>query len=264
MPTPSGYLIDRAVGHGASATVFRAHRRDDPGFPVALKVLDDDHHHRVPLDRLQREFDTAHRLVHDHIVSMYERGSGWLAMQLVDGGTVRRLSDTSAVLTAMAQIADSLDYAHRQGVVHCDVKPSNILVHQDFSRRGAVLIDFGVSHLIAHDVGHRPTHVESSLPYTAPELLRGRNPVAATDEYALACTLVELLIGSTPFAAPTAMRLAQAQLYSPVPSFCRHIKALPHAFDSTITKALAKDPDNRYPSCTEFIAVITKVLLDGR
>jgi eukaryotic-like serine/threonine-protein kinase len=265
MPTPSGYVIDHVVGHGGSATVFRAHRRDDPDFPVALKVLDDDHHrHRGPLDRLQREFDTANRLVHDHIVSMYECGSGWLAMQLVHGGTARRLPDTGAVLATIAHIADALDYTHRQGIVHCDVKPSNILVHQDFSARGAVLIDFGVSHMMAHDVRHRPDDVESSLPYTAPELLRGHNPSAATDEYALACTVIELLTGSTPFVASTAMGLAHAQLYSPVPSFSQHIAAIPRAFDSVVTKAMAKDPDNRYSTCTEFIKLVTRVLLDGR
>lgn len=263
MPIPRGYVIDRAIGHGASATVFRAHRRHDPALPVALKVLDDEHYQRAPLDRLQREFDTAHRLVHDHIVSMYECGSGWLAMQLVDGGTVRRLPDTAAALAAMTQIADALDYTHRLGIVHCDVKPTNILVHRDFCTRGVVLIDFGVAHVVAHDVGHRTERVESSLPYTAPELLRGHPPTAATDQYALACTTVELLIGATPFVASTAARLAQAQLYDPVPSFSRHIDALPHAFDSVITKALAKDPDNRYPTCTEFIAVVAHVLLDG-
>lgn len=264
MPIPSDYVIDRAIGHGASAMVFQAHRRNDPTLPVALKVLDDEHHQCAPLDRLQREFDTAHRLVHDHIISMYECGSDWLAMQLVDGGTARRLPDTAAALAAMTQIADALDYTHRLGIVHCDVKPTNILVHQDFPTRGVTLIDFGVSHIVAHDIGHRAGHVESSLPYTAPELLRGQHPTAATDQYALACTVVELLIGTTPFVASTATRLAQAQLYDPVPNFSRHIDALPHAFDSIITKALAKDPDNRYPTCTEFITAVNHVLLDGR
>jgi serine/threonine protein kinase len=265
MPIPCGYVIDQVIGHGGSAVVYRAHRRDDPSLPVALKVLDDDHHqHRGPSDRLQREFDTAHRLVHDHIVSVYECGSGWLAMQLISGGTVRKLPETTAALTAMAHIADALDYAHQLGIVHCDVKPSNILVHQDFLTRGAVLIDFGVSHIVAHDVGHRPDHVEASLPYTAPELLWGRNPTAATDQYALACTVIELLTGATPFVAQTAAGLAQAQLYSPVPNFSHHIAAIPPAFDSIMTKAMAKDPDSRYPTCTEFIGVVTHVLLDGR
>jgi serine/threonine protein kinase len=261
---PSGYVVDEVVGHGGSATVFRAHRRETPDVAVALKVLDDNHHNAISLDRLQREFDIAGRLRHNHIVTMYECGSGWLAMQLIDGGTVRRLSDTVRVLIALGQIADALDYAHRQGIAHCDVKPSNILVHQDFSAGGAVLIDFGVAHIVALDVGHRPDHVESSLPYTAPELLRGRNPTAATDEYALACTAIELLTGSTPFTATTAVGLVQAHLYNPVPGYSRHIAEIPHAFDSIIAKAMAKDPDNRYQTCTEFIALVTRVLLDGR
>lgn len=263
MPPPTRFVIDEVVGHGGSATVYRAHHRADPEFPVALKVLDTTAHQPVSLNRLQREFDTASRLHHPHIVGMYECGSDWLAMQLIDGGSVRRLTDTTTVLTALSQIADALDYAHQQGIVHCDVKPSNILVHENFSDGGAVLVDFGVAHIVAHDVGRHPDQVESSLPYTAPELLRGHNPTAAADEYALACSLVELLTGSTPFTASTTMGMAEAQLHSPVPTFSRHIEAIPHAFDSIITKAMAKDPGNRYATCTEFIALITRALLEG-
>ena len=127
-----------------------------------------------------------------------------------------------------------------------------------------VLLARGARHVVALDVGHRPDHVESSLPYAAPELLLGRNPAAAADEYALACTAIELLTGSTPFVAATAMGLVEAHLYSPVPGYSHHIDAIPHAFDSIIAKAMAKDPDNRYPTCTEFIALVTHVLLDGR
>ena len=105
--------------------------------------------------------------------------SSWLTMELVDGGTASAVAENEDRLAALAQIADALDYTHRCGIVHCDVKPSNILVSQDFSR--AVLIDFGVAHAVAETVWHRPTHLEASLPYTAPELLRGRPPSARTD-----------------------------------------------------------------------------------
>ncbi len=92
------------------------------------------------------------------------------------------------------------------------MKPTNILVCEDFSRGGAVLIDFGVAHSIAEDAHHRPTHIEASLPYTAPELLHGRAPSAAADEYALACTAVEMLTGSPPFNAITAIALIDDHL----------------------------------------------------
>ncbi len=191
---------------------------------------------------------------------MYESGDGWLAMELVDGGTVATLSSLADRLAALAQIADALDYTHRLGIVHCDVKPSNILVSQGFSRSGAVLIDFGVAHAVAEDVGRHTTHIEASLPYSAPELLRGQAPSAATDEYALACTAVELITGSPPFSANTPMALVDAHLNRPPPRLSREISWLPHAFDSILAKAMAKSPDNRYVSCTRFISLITQAL----
>ena len=144
--------------------------------------------------------------------------------------------------------------------MHCDVKPSNILVSQDFSRFGAVLIDFGVAHAVAEDVGRRPQHIEASLPYSAPELLQGHAPSAATDEYALACTAVELVTGSPPFSASTPIALVEEHLHRPAPRFSRQISWLPHAFDSILAKAMAKNPDNRYESCAQFISLIARAL----
>lgn len=255
-----GYVVDAAIGHGGFATVYRAHDAAGPDRAVALKVLDDHHRQPAQMAQLQREFDFAHRLDHPHIVKVYQCGPGWLAMELVEGGTAAKLQGLADRLTALAQIAGALDYAHQRGIVHCDVKPSNILVSLPFSVRGAVLIDFGVAHAVAEDVGRRPAHVEASLPYSAPELLRGHAPSAATDEYALACTAFELITGSTPFTATTSMGLVDEQLNSPPPKLSRKIEWLPHAFDSMIAKALAKNPDNRYESCSEFISLITRAL----
>jgi eukaryotic-like serine/threonine-protein kinase len=255
-----GYAVEAAVGHGGYATVYRAHDLADPDRAVALKVLDD--HHRRPdqLAQLQQEFDFAHRLDHPHIIKVFECGPGWLAMELVDGGTVGTLRDLPNRLAALDQIAGALDHAHQRGIVHCDVKPSNILVSLPFSIRGAVLIDFGVAHAVAEGVGHRTTHIEASLPYSAPELLRGHAPSAPTDEYALACTAFELVTGSPPFTDTTSMGLIDEQLHSPPPKLSRKIDWLPHAFDSIMGKALAKDVDNRYESCSEFISLIIRVL----
>ena len=141
-------------------------------------------------------------------------------MEVVDGGTSTALSTKEDRLTALAQIADALDYTHRTGIVHCDVKPSNILVPQDFSR--AVLIDFGVAYAVSETVGWHATQIEASLPYTAPELLHGRPPSALTDQYALACTAVELLLGAPPFSgAETWMALVDEHPHPSRPSFSR-------------------------------------------
>jgi serine/threonine protein kinase len=255
-----GYVVDTALGHGGHGTVYRARDAVNPACLVALKVLDEHHREPAQLARLQREFEFAHQLDHPHIVKMYESGPGWLAMELVDGGTVVALPTKAGRLEALAQIAGALDFAHHRGIVHCDVKPSNILVSQDISRTNAVLIDFGVAHSVAQDVGRRPTHVEASLPYSAPELLSGRAPTAATDEYALACTLVELITGSPPFSANTPMALIEDHLHRPAPRLSREISSLPRAFDSILAKAMAKSPDSRYDSCTEFVLLITRTL----
>jgi len=253
-----GYVVDAPLGQGGYATVYRAHRADDPDHPVALKVLDDHHRRGDQTARLRREFEFAHQLDHPHVVTVYDYGVGWLTMELVDGGTASTLTKTTDRLTTLAQIADALDYTHRCGIVHCDVKPSNILVSQDFSR--AVLVDFDVASAVAETVGRHPTQLEASLPYTAPELLRGRPPSARTDAYALACTAVELLLGAPPFPAETPMELVDAHLSWPVPSFSRKIAWVPRLFDSVLGRALAKIPESRYDSCTELVARLTHAL----
>jgi serine/threonine protein kinase len=254
------YVVDGVVGHGGSATVYRAHHSSGTDGNVALKVLDLRHRDPAHLDRIQREFAFASRLDHPHVVKMYECGPDWLAMQLIDGGTAKNLTTMRDRLTALADVAAALDYAHVNGIVHCDVKPANILVFEDFSRGGAVLIDFGVARSLAEDAHHRPTHIEASLPYTAPELLHGRTPSAAVDEYALACTTVELLTGAPPFTSTSSIALIDDHLSRPVPRYSRQIDWVPHAFDSILAKAMAKDPDMRYVTCTEFVALITRTL----
>jgi eukaryotic-like serine/threonine-protein kinase len=255
-----GYVVDGAVGHGGYATVYRAHDVAGPDRAIALKILDEFHRRPAQLARLQREFEFAHQLDHPHIVTVYESGPGWLAMEFVGGGTVAILPTMANRLAALAQIAGALDYTHKCGILHCDVKPSNILVSEDFPRFGAVLIDFGVAHAVVEDVGRHPTHIEASLPYSAAELLRGQAPTAATDEYALACTAVELITGAPPFSANTSMGLVEAHLHSPPPRISRTISWIPHAFDSILAKAMAKSPENRYESCAEFVSLITRAL----
>lgn len=255
-----GYVIDREVGHGGHAAVYQAHRVADPQRTIALKVLDEQH--RTPVERAQlaREFAFADRLDHPHIVAVYEHGKFWLAMQFVDGGKSTRLQTLDDRLTALAQIADALDYVHRSGVVHCDVKPANILVAADFPRHGAVLTDFGVAHAVVEDVWSRPQHPEVSLPYAAPEVLLGKSPTAASDEYALACTAAELLTGSTPFTPESAATLVDAHLHHPPPAMSRDIDWLPRAFDSVLSRAMAKIPQARYGSCTELVEQLCRVL----
>jgi eukaryotic-like serine/threonine-protein kinase len=259
-----GYVVDEVVGHGGCANVYRAHDAAQAGAVVALKVLAGAQHRPAEYYRLRREFDFAHRLGHAHIVSVQRSGPGWLTMAYVDGGTVTSAHSLELRLNALAQIADALDYVHRCGIIHCDVKPSNILVHLDFSAGGAVLIDFGVAYELAEDPRKRPQQLQASLPYTAPEVLRGQIPQATTDVYGLACTAVELITGAPPFEATTPLGLVEDQLYSAPPRVAQRVSWAPRALDSVLGRAMAKDPEIRYESCTEFVAALRRVLQPHR
>ncbi|WP_123023227.1 serine/threonine-protein kinase [Mycolicibacterium stellerae] len=254
----AGYVIDAILGRGGYAAVYRAHRPADPNRVVALKILDEHHRGEDQTARLRREFEFARQLDHPHVITVYEQGVGWLTMEVIGGGTSSALPDKQTRLAALKQIADALDYIHRRGIVHCDVKPSNILVSQDFLR--AVLIDFGVAYAVSETLGWHATRIEASLPYTAPELLRGRPPSALTDQYALACTAVELLLGRPPYTGATWMELVDAHLNRPAPSYSHKIAWVPRSFDSVLHRALAKIPDSRYDSCTELIERLSDTL----
>lgn len=267
-----GYLIDREIGRGGHATVYRAHHRrlrGDPGPPVALKVLDESHRTPGQQARLDREFAFANALHHPNIVSVYQHGPYWLAMQFVDGGKSTTLRTRPHQLAALAQIAGALDYAHHAGIVHCDVKPANILVPEDFPRTGAVLTDFGSAHAVVEDVrlqprGSRrprqPAGPEVSLPYTAPEILCAKAPSAATDQYALACTAVELLTGTPPFRTDSAAELVDAHLRRLPPPVSSAFGRASRALDVVVERAMAKLPARRYDSCTEFVEQLSRVL----
>ncbi|QEN12555.1 serine/threonine-protein kinase [Mycolicibacterium sp. ELW1] len=257
----AGYVVDRMLGRGGNAMVYLAHRQSEPA--VALKILTDVHRDPAALERLRREFDIASGLHHPHIAAMFDRGPDWLTMQYVAGGNATALASLADKLSALAQIADALDYAHSVGVVHCDIKPTNILVAEDFLDGGAVLIDFGVAHVAGEQcppMAARPSHVQASLPYAAPELLTGSPPSPATDEYELACTAVELIAGAPPFTAATPMGLFDRHLHHPPPRLSYRIDWVPRAFDSILAKAMAKRPEARYQTCTEFVTLITRAL----
>lgn len=267
-----GYLIDREVGRGGHATVYQAHLSHlpaDSAPPVALKVLDETHRSPLEQDRLEREFAFARALDHPNIVTVYRRGPFWLAMQFIDGGKSTRLQTLPDQVAALAQIAAALDYAHHSGIVHCDVKPANILIPADFPRAGAVLIDFGSAHAVVEDVWPRPGrprnpgNPEVSLPYTAPEILCGKAPSAATDQYALACTAVELLTGAPPFPAPSAAELVDAHLRRLPPPLSAEFGPAARALDVVVERAMAKLPARRYDSCTEFVEQLSRVLAES-
>jgi serine/threonine protein kinase len=254
------YVVDAMVGRGGSATVYRAHQARTPGRALALKILLAGRDGPAEQERLQRESDIARRLRHPHVVEVFDSGPGWLATEFAGGGPVTNLATVPNRIAALTQIADALDFIHAQGVVHCDVKPTNILVAEDFYQDGAVLVDFGNARPSGEQAVPHTTYVTASLPYSPPELLTGAAVTGATDVYALACTAVEMITGSPPFTATTQAALVDSQLHRTPPRPSHDIDWLPRAFDSVLAKAMAKNPGDRYQSCAELAALFTRIV----
>src|SRR3954447_11475909 len=229
---------------------------------VAVKVL----HPHLAADesfvaRFRREAVAAARLSHPAIVSIYDTCSEGdceaIVMELVQGTTLRDLLDErkwlepGQAVTIIAEVADALETAHQGGVVHRDVKPANILLSPD----GRVLVaDFGIA-----KAGGDLTTTNTTLgtaKYLAPEQVEGHAVDARTDVYALGLVLYEALCGRVPFQADTETATALARLHQE-PMRPRNIRAgIPKSLEDVVLKAIAREPDARYPSAAAFRAAL--------
>ncbi|MGV9797655.1 serine/threonine-protein kinase [Mycobacterium sp. NPDC003449] len=269
----AGYRIEAVLGEGGMGTVYRvAH----PTLPRsdALKVLHSDRtradHFRV---RFLREADLAAQLDHPHIVSVYDRGETqdgllWIAMQYVAGSDADRETLKSRMTPArtvkiVAAVADALDYAHRRGLLHRDVKPANFLLAENDER--IFLADFGIARAADDDIHLTQTGmVMASLAYAAPESLTGEKVDHRADIYALGCSMYRMLTGKTPFAGDGggALAVTTGHLSLPPPRPTDRLPHLPPAIDAVVAKAMAKDPRQRYQSARELAADAAAALDD--
>ncbi len=245
------YYLEAIVGSGGMAVVYRA-RHEQHG-SVALKVLFPPPNAGADLlARFEREARTVARLRHPAIVRVLEAGQAggraYLAMPLVEGESLAdRLARSGALDEATAvdiawQIADALDYAHRQGVIHRDVKPSNILL----TREGrAVLTDFGVALALDDPTLTRTGHTIGTPAYMAPEQASGDRPVdGRADLYALGVVLYHMVAGRPPFRGATP-HVLHAHVYEPPPAPSRLARVSP-GLEAIILKALAKEAEQRF------------------
>ena len=283
----AGYVIERRLGGGSSADVYLARRPEgevgtDLPARVALKVLHEDEvgHPRVR-DRFEREFGIAHHLHHERIVAMYARGevpaSGddlpvlWIAMQYAAGPSSTALipgeraqPNIPAIVRITTQTAAALDYAHAKEVIHRDVKPANILLTDpELDAADALLGDFGIAQFLddARPLA-RNGRVKGSIAYASPELLQAQHLSPATDQYALACSVMEWLTGLPPYPRSTAFAITYSHLRDPIPKVTRRRDWLPSALNSVFEKALAKGPAERYATCSEFTDIVARALRD--
>jgi serine/threonine-protein kinase len=221
----------------------------------------------VGAERFLREIRVAARLQHPHILPVFDSGEAagrlWYAMPYVEGETLRdRLARDGVLaldeaLRLTGEVADALDYAHRRGVIHRDVKPANILL----SEGHALLADFGVARPVAGSqaggisVSTALTEVGMSVgtpAYMSPEQALGAEHVdGRADVYALGCVLFEMLAGRPPFTGPNPQAVVARHVTAPVPSIRTAAERVPAWLDQVIQRALAKQPDERFSTSGE-------------
>jgi YVTN family beta-propeller protein len=257
------YEVQARIGRGGMGEVYLA-RDTRLGRPVALKVLPEqlagDERFR---ERLLRESRLAASLDHPNVIPVYDAGEAdgrlFIAMRYVDGFDLKALLraggplDPPRAVTIAGQLAEALDAAHRRGLVHRDVKPSNVLLDQQGDRDHAYLADFGLTHS-SRGAGPTDGQFMGTVDYVAPEQIRGDEVDGRADQYALACLLFECLTGSLPFRRSSDVAAIFAHLDEPAPAASERHDALPAALDPVLARAMAKEPDERFDTCRELVA----------
>jgi serine/threonine protein kinase len=261
----STYAIERELGRGGMATVYLA-RDLKHGRPVALKVLRPALAVSMGPDRFRREITTAARLQHPHILSVHDSGetSGllWHTMPFVRGESLKdrlrrdgRLPVDEA-LRITREAGRALDYAHREGVIHRDVKPENILL----TLEGDTLVaDFGIARALGENE-HRLTQAGFALgtpAYMAPEQATGERGVdARTDQYSLAIVCYEMLVGRPPFEGPSGPAVIARRITSSMPSARAARGDVPESVDLALQRAMALDPAERFGSLADLVRAL--------
>ncbi|HEY6059499.1 MAG TPA: serine/threonine-protein kinase, partial [Gemmatimonadales bacterium] len=260
------YAIERELGQGGMALVFLArdlrHERK-----VALKVLRPEISAEIGAERFLREIKMAAGLTHPHILPVYDSGEAdgllFYVMPNMEGRSLRERLDRQRqlpldeALRITREVASALDYAHRHQVVHRDVKPENILLHEG----AAMVADFGIGKALSGNGSITQTGMALGTPaYMSPEQAGGEADIdGRSDLYSLGCVLYEMLSGEPPFTGPTAQAVIAKRFVAPIPKV-RATRDVPEMVDDAITRALARTPVDRFPTAAEF----AEALLPGR
>ena len=260
------YTIERELGRGATATVWVAddvkhHRK------VAIKVLRPELAAVLGPGRFLREVEIAARLNHPHILALHDSGEAdgllFYVMPYVAGESLRQKLEREKqlgieeALRITRDVASALGHAHAQHVIHRDVKPENILLHEG----EAMVADFGIALAVSVAAGERTTETGLAVgtpAYMSPEQAAGERALdARSDIYSLACVLYEMLAGEPPYTGSTARALIAKLMVDPVPGVRRLRAAVPLGVEQALTTALAKDPADRFASALAFAEALT-------
>lgn len=263
------YRILEQIGEGGMATVYKAYQPSMDRY-VAIKVLPP-YHADDPqfIERFTHEARVIAKLEHQNILPVYDFGEedsiSYLVMRYLEGGTLTRLMKYGRL--SLIDIGDlfkqtcaGLDYAHRQGVIHRDVKPANVMIDTE----GAVyLTDFGIAKVLEGSPHLTATGTTIGTPtYMAPEQSLAKNVDARSDTYSLGVILYEMVVGKVPYEADTPMAVALAHIHDPLPLPRSIDPSIPEAIENSIIKAMAKEPDDRYQTANEFSSGLTNAIQD--
>lgn len=259
------YDVIRRIRVGGMGAVYEGRQRTAFGRHVAIKVILGDYASDPDMRRrFAREARTVARLQHPHILSLIEFGDAhgilYLVMPFIEGGTLtsylrRSLPDLADVATIYTQLLDAVEYAHEQGLIHRDIKSSNVLL--DMRRDGSpyvYLADFGLVRTLRPSTMDDTSKVGKPIPldqvpgtphYMAPEQTRGI-VTPLTDIYALGVLLYQLLTGELPYNDPDDVRVIQMHMQNPIPSPCDADASIPRELEAVVRTAMAKRSDERY------------------
>jgi len=264
------YQLVEPISSGGMATIYKAYQ---PALDriVAVKVLPEYLLAQAGfLERFKIEAQAIAKLDHPHILPVYDYGEAertpYLVMKYVPGGTLKDLMaqgplDVRQAAQLLRQIAEALDHAHQQGVVHRDVKPSNVLLQDG---RWALLMDFGLAKLLTSTASITASGTGVGTPdYMSPEQAQGLTIDQRTDIYSLGIVLYQMLTGDVPFHAETPMAVMLKQIVE-TPSLPHlHNPSIRPAVDEVIMKALAKSPAERYARATDLAGAYEMALDSG-
>lgn len=261
------YKIVEELGHGGMATVYLGYQ-EDVGRHVAVKVLPPHPGQSDQfVERFRLEARTIARLQHPHILPLYDYGDQddvlFLVTPYIEGGTLReRIEDGPLPLDEVAhylrQISSALDFAHKNGVIHRDIKPGNVLLSGEGN---ASLADFGIVRMVEGGAGLTATDGVIGTPaYMSPEQGQGLPVDTCSDVYSLGSVVYEMVSGELPYSAETPMQILLKHISEPLPNIMDKVAGLPMALEPVMLRALAKDPPSRYQTASEFAADFTAAI----
>ena len=263
------YRVIRKLGTGGMANVYLAEDQE-LGRRVAIKLLDERHAQDEQfVERFRREAESAAGLSHPNVVSIYDRGEAegtyYIAMEYLEGKTLKELlvsrgpTPVRVAIDYTRQILSALEFAHRAGIVHRDIKPHNVVVAPDGRLK---VTDFGIARSGSSQMTEAGSIIGTAQ-YLSPEQAQGKPVHPSSDLYSVGVVLYEMLTGAVPFTGETALEIAMKHLNTvPEPPSTKRppgIGEVPHELDSVVLRALAKDPADRYESAREMDADLARV-----